>query len=71
MKPETQRLYQDINKAYSKLTQVRAYGVQKFSNEYIFHKLAHDFYKSPKTIENIVFNRIEYITSQLSLFSKS
>lgn len=70
MKPETQRLYQDIHKAYEKLVNMRAFGVQKYSNEYIFRKIAHDFYKSPKTIENIIFDRVSD-KNQLSLFDAS
>lgn len=70
MKEQTQRQYQDIHKAYNKLVNIRVFGVQKYSNEYIFRKIAHDFYKSPKTIENIIFDRVAD-KRQLSLFDMS
>jgi hypothetical protein len=64
----TDRLYQDIKKDFDKLSNVREFGVQKFTNDWILAKLAHQYYKQPKTIENIVFNRVQYHTSQLALF---
>jgi hypothetical protein len=64
----TERLYQDIKKDFDKLSAVREFGVQKFTNDWILAKLAHQYYKQPKTIENIVFNRVQYHTSQLALF---
>jgi hypothetical protein len=64
----TERLYQDIKKDFDKLSAVREFGVQKFTNDWILAKLGHQYYKQPKTIENIVFNRVQYHTSQLALF---
>lgn len=70
IKPQTLRLHQDIKKEFDRLTAVQEFGVQKNSTEWILNALAVKFYKSPKTIENIVFGRT-YIqaqnTSQLSL----
>lgn len=56
-KSETYRLYQDIKKEFDKLSAIKEYGVQKNSTEWILNHLAKQFYKSPKTIENIVFGR--------------
>lgn len=57
VRTQTQRQYEDIKKEFDKLSNVREFGVQKYSLEYILRKVAHEFYKSPKTVENIVFNR--------------
>lgn len=57
-KESTIRLHQDIKREFEKLSAVREFGVKKYSYEYMLAKIAHNFYKSPKTIENIVFNRV-------------
>lgn len=57
IKSETYRLHEDIKIAFDKLSSVKEYGVQKNSTEWIMNHLANKFYKSPKTIENIVFGR--------------
>lgn len=62
-KPTTLRLHQDIKKEFDKLSQVTEHGVRKYSIEYILNEIAHKYYKAPKTIENIVFNRTETIKS--------
>lgn len=68
----TQKLYSDIKKDFDKLSSTRELGVKKFSNEFILAKLAEQYYKSPKTIENIVFNRVadtKKESGQICLFS--
>ena len=57
-KHRTLRLYQHIRLEYAKLSSLQELGRQKYSTEYIIAKLAQDFYKSEKTIENIIFNRV-------------
>lgn len=57
VKDNTTRMHEDIKKEFNKLINIKAHGVQKFSNEFIYREVAHKFYKSPKTIENIIFNR--------------
>lgn len=57
VKDNTTRMHEDIKKEVDRLSGVKAHGVQKFTNEFIFREVAFKFYKSPKTIENIVFNR--------------
>lgn len=58
VKDNTDRLYSDIRKDFLKYSAIKEFGVQKFTNDYILAKLGHVYYKSPKTIENIVFNRV-------------
>ena len=65
----TDRLYQDIKKDFDKLSNVKEFGVQKFSLSWIFAKIGNQYYKSPKTIENIVFSRTQYQGHQTSLFA--
>lgn len=69
-KPQTLRLYKDIKKEFDRMSAVREFGVQKHTTDWILNKLAIQFYKSPKTIENIVFNRTATTTTtnQTSLF---
>lgn len=57
-KPSTQRLYEDVRREYLVWLNKRKNGVRVYSDEYIFAVVAEKFYKSPKTIENIVFNRV-------------
>lgn len=63
MRPQTIKLHQDIKAEFNKLSNVREFGVQKHSIEWILNKVAEKFYKSPKTIENIVFNRVAIVES--------
>ncbi|MNS03105.1 hypothetical protein D3C72_344330 [compost metagenome] len=55
---DTQRMYDDIRKAYHKLRGIKKRGVRLYTDEYILAEVAHQFYKQPRTIENIVFNRL-------------
>lgn len=66
----TDRLYQDIKRDFTKYANIKEFGVQKYTNDWILAKLGDLYYKAPKTVENIVFNRIQYPTSQLALFAR-
>lgn len=69
-KISTIRMHNDIKKDFGKLSNVKEFGVAKFSNDYILNKIADKYYKSAKTIENIVFNRTAIAqTAQLTLFT--
>ena len=57
-KDRTQQMYEDIRAKYRELCDVKSHGVQKYSHDYIVITLANKFYRSPKTIENIIFNRV-------------
>lgn len=65
----TIRLHKDIKKEFTRLSNIKANGVKKFSVEYVLSTIAFNFYKSPKTIENIVFNRTTSIKSSTSVLS--
>ena len=65
----TDRLYHDIKHDFDKFSNVKEFGVQKYSMAWVLAKIADKYYKSPKTIENIVFNRVTYPTSQLQMFN--
>lgn len=57
-KDRTQQMYEDIRTKYRELSDIKSHGVQKYSHDYIVITLANKFYRSPKTIENIIFNRV-------------
>jgi len=57
VREQTLKQHQDIKDEFNRLSNVREYGVPKYSSQYILHKIADKYYKSAKTIENIVFNR--------------
>lgn len=58
IKPDTERMYEDVRKEYKTLSEIKEYGVQKHTFHWIVQRIAEKFYKSPKTIENIIFNRV-------------
>lgn len=53
----TQLLYDAVRADHKKLIEKKEYGVQKYSNEWILEHIAKKYFKSSKTIENIVFFR--------------
>ena len=57
VRKSTIRLHTDIKKDFDKMSNIQEYGVQKFTTAYILNHIAKKYYKSAKTIENIVFNR--------------
>ncbi|AJA67334.1 hypothetical protein MYRA21_0090 [Myroides sp. A21] len=66
----TIRLHKDIKKEFDKLCSIKEFGVQKHTTEWILNAVAVKFYKSPKTVENIVFGRTSIhkkIANQLTL----
>ena len=65
----TSRLYHDIKKDFEKLSNIKEFGVQKYALAWIFAKIGDQYYKSPKTIENIVFSRTQYQSIQTNLFA--
>ncbi|MEN5434109.1 hypothetical protein ABE545_10740 [Sphingobacterium faecium] len=56
-RPQTIRLHSDIRREFDRMNSIKEHGVTKYSTAYILNAVAVKFYKSPKTIENIVFNR--------------
>lgn len=59
IKDTTLQLHNDIRNDYERRSTPDAkYGVQKETDAYIFRVLAEKYYKSWKTIEKIIYNRI-------------
>jgi hypothetical protein len=56
IKGNTLLLYRDIHSDFEKFSNIKEFGVAKFSTAWIFGKLGKKYYKSPRTIENIVFS---------------
>jgi len=50
--------YKAIQQAYERMSNIQELGVQKYTHTYIIRKLSERFYKSPKTIENIIYGRV-------------
>lgn len=57
-KPTTERFYDDVRKEYHRLCNIKRLGVRLYHKEYIMAFLADKFYRSEKTIENILFHRV-------------
>lgn len=53
----TINLHRAIQDDFDKLSSVKEFGVPKYTTAYIMHKLANKYFRSAKTIENIVFGR--------------
>lgn len=71
VKPNTVRLHSDIKKEFDKMCSIREFGVQKYSTDYILNAIGSKFYRSAKTVENVVFNRVNYSSSiQTELFTE-
>ena len=57
-KENTKQNHLDIRKKYHELARTMEYGVRKYNDAWIVRKIAKQFYKSPKTIENIICHRV-------------
>lgn len=58
VKERTQDFYQSIKMDYLALMSETKGGVPVYSQEYMFSVLAKKYFRSPRTIENIVFSRV-------------
>lgn len=72
VREQTIRLHAAIKDDFDKLSNVKEYGVQKYTNEYIFNKIADKYFKSVRTVENIVFGRVpeqyqDMVPSQMTM----
>lgn len=56
-KETTRELYRAIRQDYNKLSELREFGAKKHTLAWVLGKLAKKYYKSPRTIENIVFKQ--------------
>ncbi|MCZ2393402.1 MAG: hypothetical protein LC105_06080 [Chitinophagales bacterium] len=57
-KDTTITFYEDVRSEYVRLSSIRLDGVRVYSYDFIITKLSKQFYRSPRTIENIIFNRV-------------
>ena len=57
-KSSTQELYDAVRKEHDKLTNIKEFGVQKYSDIWIKEKLSRVFFRSARTIDDIIFYRI-------------
>ena len=57
-KETTIRLYEQIRADYTVWSKKMKNGVKMYTVEYILSELGAKYFKSPKTIENIVFYRV-------------
>ncbi|MBV7268388.1 hypothetical protein [Winogradskyella luteola] len=57
-KTKTNEFYEAIRSEHERLINVTEYGVQKFSDAWIKHKLAKKFFREVRTIEDIIFYRV-------------
>lgn len=57
-KKTTEKRYEDVRAEYRRLSDIKEFGVQKHSFDWIVAYVAQKFYYSVKTVENIIFNRV-------------
>lgn len=57
-KPNTLRLYADIKAEFTRLNNIKKNGVRLYSQEYIVSCIAEKFYRSPATVQNILYGRV-------------
>ncbi len=57
VKETTNQFYQSVKNEFVKLSSVKEGGVAVYSQDYVLLRVAKKFYRSPRTIENIVFDR--------------
>lgn len=55
----TQELYQTIREEYKRMSAPdKRFGIQKYTDRYIFAKIAKKYFRSVATIEAIVYGRL-------------
>lgn len=57
-KQRTLAFYDAVKEEYRRLRSVQKLGVRLYSDEYIMAELSKKFFRAPRTIENILFNRV-------------
>lgn len=57
-KPTTEKRYEAVRLEYKRLSEIKEFGVQKHSFDWIVANVAQKYYYSPATVENIIFNRV-------------
>ena len=66
VRAQTIRLHTAIKEDFDKLSNIQEFGVPKYNNQYILHKIADKYFKSARTIENIVFGRVNVLDQEPS-----
>lgn len=57
-KQTTENRHLAVRTEYKRLSGIQEFGVQKHSFDWIVANLAHNFFYSTATIENIIFHRV-------------
>ncbi|AZA87141.1 hypothetical protein EG349_10255 [Chryseobacterium shandongense] len=57
-KTTTENRHRAVRAEYKRLSEIQEYGVQKHSFDWIVANLAHNFFYSTATVENIIFHRV-------------
>lgn len=57
-KTTTAKFYDSIKQEYQKLSGTKKNNKKVFTHEYIVSEIAIKFFRSERTIENIIFNRV-------------
>lgn len=57
-KPTTEKRYEAVRAEYRRLSDIKEFGVQKHSFDWIIANIANKCFYSQATIENIIFNRV-------------
>lgn len=59
-KQTTEEFYKTIQEEYRRMSAPdRKLGVQKYTDKYIFAKLAQKYFRSARTIESIIYSRVK------------
>lgn len=58
LKPTTEKRYEAVRTEYKRLSEIKEFGVQKHSFDWIIANIAQKSFYSIATIENIIFNRV-------------
>jgi len=56
-KDTTNDFYEEVRDTFFKLAETRELGVLKYTKEFCLAKVAKKHHRSPRTVENIIFNR--------------
>lgn len=57
-KPTTEKRYEAVRTEYARLSDIKEFGVQKHSFDWIVANIANRYFYSRATVENIIFNRV-------------
>ena len=58
-RPLTALVREAIRQEFNRMKNIKEGTAKLYSQDYVIHEVAKKFYKSPKTIENIIYNRVK------------